>query len=140
MRYPVELTVDDNDTILVVAPDIPGAHSFGDDREEALARIVDAIETGVMALIAARKDVPAPSLARGRPLVALPALSAAKIGLYRAMREENVGKAELARRLGWHLPQVDRILDLGHASRLDQVEAALGALGRTLSVAVGRAA
>ena len=64
----------------------------------------------------------------------------AKIGLYRAMREEGLGKAELARRLGRHLPQVDRILDLGHASRLDQVEAALHALGRELSVEVARAA
>ncbi len=56
------------------------------------------------------------------------------------MREEGLGKAELARRLGRHLPQVDRILDLGHASRLDQVEAALHALGRELSVEVARAA
>ena len=44
--------------------------------------------------------------------------------------------AELARRLGWHMPQVDRLLDLHHASRLDQAEAALNALGRRLEVSV----
>ena len=42
--------------------------------------------------------------------------------------------AELARRLGWHLPQVDRILDVQHRSRLDQMDAALGAIGRRLHV------
>ena len=50
------------------------------------------------------------------------------------MREQGVGKAELARRLGWHLPQVDRVLDVQHRSRLDQMDAALGAIGRQLQV------
>ena len=50
------------------------------------------------------------------------------------MREQGVGKAELARRLGWHMPQVDRVLDVQHRSRLDQMEAALGAIGRQLHV------
>ena len=140
MRYPVELIDEDNGTVTAAAPDIPGAHSFGEDREEALARVVDAIETAMIALIADRKDISAPSPSRRRPTVALPALSVAKIGLYRAMREEGVGKAELARRLGWHLPQVDRILNLSDASRLDQVEAALHALGRELAVEVAKAA
>ena len=54
--------------------------------------------------------------------------------LYREMREQGIGKAELARRLGWHLPQVDRILDVHHNSRMDQVDAAMGAIGRHLYV------
>lgn len=45
-------------------------------------------------------------------------------------------KAELTRRLGWHMPQVDRLLDLRHASRLDQIEAAAHALGRVVEVRV----
>ena len=36
------------------------------------------------------------------------------------MRAGNVGKAELARRLDWHLPQVDRVLRVRHGSQLDQ--------------------
>jgi hypothetical protein len=35
-----------------------------------------------------------------------------------------IKKAELARRLGWHMPRVDRLFDLRHASRIDQIEAA----------------
>jgi antitoxin HicB len=52
------------------------------------------------------------------------------------MRDAGVRKSELARRLGWHMPQVDRLLDPDHASRLSQVEAALAALDHRLAVAV----
>ncbi len=38
--------------------------------------------------------------------------------------EQDIHKAELARRFGWHMPQVDRLFDLRHASKLDQIEAA----------------
>jgi antitoxin HicB len=56
------------------------------------------------------------------------------------MREQGVGPAELARRLRWHLSQVNRVLDPRHASRMAQVEAALAALGLRLIVDVARAA
>jgi hypothetical protein len=46
----------------------------------------------------------------------------------------------VARPLRWHLPQVARVLDLRHASKMEQVEAALAALGLRLIVDVARAA
>ena len=64
----------------------------------------------------------------------LPTLTAVKVMLYRGMREQCIGKAELARRLGWHLPQVDRVLDVQHHSRMDQMDAAMSAIGRHLYV------
>ena len=66
--------------------------------------------------------------------VTLGSLTAVKVLLYRGMREQGVGKAELARRLNWHLPQVDRALDIGHKSRLDQLDAALLAIGLQLRI------
>ena len=74
------------------------------------------------------------------PFVTLPALTEAKLALYSAMRTARVSKAELSRWLNWHLPQVDRLLDLRHASRLDQLEAAFRTLGKQLSVQVSEAA
>lgn len=53
-------------------------------------------------------------------------------------REGDVGRAELARRLRWHLPQVNRVLDLHHASRMGHVAAALAALGLHLIINVGQ--
>jgi antitoxin HicB len=60
--------------------------------------------------------------------------------LYHAMRKQGVGRAKLARRLRWHLPQVTRVLDLRHASRAELMEAAFAALGLRLTVDVARAA
>ena len=51
------------------------------------------------------------------------------------MTAQGIRKAELARRLGWHMPQVDRLFDLRHASKLDQmIEAAANALGKQVHI------
>jgi antitoxin HicB len=139
MRYAVNLVSDDNGTLLVTAPDIPEAVTFGEDREDALAHAADAIETAIMGFMSAREDIPAPR-AKGQEYVSLPALSVAKIELYRAMRADGVGKAALAKRLGVALPQIDRLLDLRHASRLDAIERAFARLGRTMEVVIKAAA
>ena len=146
LRYPVKLSKDTNGSILVDVPDIPEAHTVGEDREEALARAADAIETALMGYIEDRRDIPAPRAPRSKDskdskeAVTLPALTEAKLALYMAMRTSKVGKAELARRLNCHLPQVDRLLDLGHGSRLDQLEAAFRVLGKQLGIQISEAA
>jgi antitoxin HicB len=141
LRYRVKLSHDTNGTILVDVPDVPEAHTFGEDREEALLRAPDAIETAFMCYIDLRRDIPMPRATGSKgPFVTLPALTEAKLALYTAMRTANMSKAELARRLDGHMPQVDRLLDLRHASRLDQMEAAFRALGKQLSVDVRDAA
>jgi len=139
MRYAVTVTPDDNDTLLVTVPDVPEAITFGETRTDALVRAVAAIETAIIGRMAAREDIPQPA-ARGADFVTLPALSAAKIELYCAMRADSVGKAELARRLGVALPHVDRLLDLRRKSRLDSLVDAFAALGRTLDIVIKRAA
>jgi antitoxin HicB len=133
VRYPVTLTADDNDTILVTFRDFPEAQTFGDDKEEALVRAVDALETVIDAYIRDRRDIPTPSAVTGAS-VTLPSLVATKVQIYNAMRTQKVGKAELAKRLGAHLPQIDRLLDLKHGSKLDQLEAAAHALGAELEI------
>ena len=73
-------------------------------------------------------------------LIALPALAQAKLSLYCALRTAGIRKSDLARRLGWHKSQVDRLLDLTHSSRMDQIEAAFGALGKQIEVSIRDAA
>ena len=139
LRYPVKLEREGK-RVLVSFPDVPGVHTFGANRDEALARAVDALETMFMGIIADREDIPLPTPSKRPSFVELPALTEAKILLYRTMRSAGIGKAELARRLGWHLPQVDRLLDLRHASRLDQIEQAFRILGRQLTIQIHEAA
>ncbi len=133
LEYPIVLEEDDNDTLLVTAPDFPELTTFGDDRDEAIARASDALEEVIAARMYDREDIPTPS--RGDVYALVPTLTSVKVILYQGMRDDGVGKAELARRLGWHMPQVDRVLDINHHSRLDQMDAALGAIGRRLQVA-----
>lgn len=134
--YPVILTPD-GDTVLVTFVDVPEALTFGADEDEALLQAVDALETALSFYVEARKALPAASKPkRGQRTVRPSALEGAKLGVYQAMTEQGIKKAELARRLGWHMPQVDRLFDLKHASRLDQIEAAARVLGRQLEVRV----
>src|SRR5882724_12939592 len=138
LRYPVKLKREGK-YVLAAFPDVPGVHTYGRDRDQALSRATDALETMFLALIQDRKPIPQPTSKRG-PFVTLPALTEAKIALYRAMRSQGVGKAELARRMRCHLPQIDRLLDLRHASRLDQIDRALHAVGKRLVLEVRDAA
>lgn len=139
LRYPVRL-VRENGKVLVNFPNFPNVHTYGDDEAEALSRAVDALETMLAAMIDDRDDIPAPRVVRRGKTVTLPALTEAKVELYRQMRAAGVGKAELARRLSCHLPQIDRLLDLGHGSRLDQIEQAFAALGKRVSITLDDAA
>ena len=132
--YPITLQ-DDDGTLLVTSPDFPELTTFGEDREEAIARAIDALEEAIAARIHDRKDIPPPS--RGETCAVLPTLTSVKVMLYQGMRDQGIGKAELARRLGWHLPQVDRVLDVQHQSRMEHMDAALGAIGRRLHVTAG---
>jgi antitoxin HicB len=142
IAYPARLIPDRTDGgFTITFRDVPEAITEGDDEAEALLNAVDALESALQFYVDARKALPRPSAAkRGERLVALSALGAAKAALYETMRAQGVGKAELARRLNVHLPQVDRILDLCHASKLEQVETALAALGKRLVVTIADAA
>ena len=137
LDYPVILEPDSNDTVLVSFPDVPEAHTFGDDEADALLRAADALETALEFYTDAGEPLPKASKPRrGQHTVRPGAQACIKLGIYQAMREQGVRKSELARRLGWHMPQVDRLLDMRHATRLAQAESALAALGRRLDVAV----
>ena len=57
--------------------------------------------------------------------------------LHNKMLKQNIRKAELARRLGVHMPQVDRLLNPRHASKLEMIEAAIHAVGRKLELRIG---
>jgi antitoxin HicB len=134
MYYPVQLTPDDNGTVLATFPDVPGAISFGDNEAEALDNARDALETVFSGLIADRRDIPLPSAAAGRPVVRPSLLGMLKLAVYRAMRERGWRKADMARATGMNPRQVDRLLDLRHRSTVAQLDQALAACGRQADI------
>jgi antitoxin HicB len=137
--YRIKLEPDDKGTLLVTCPALPEVTTFGDDEADALRHAVGAIEEAIAARMAGGEDVPK-GHQRGPRLVRLPALTVLKVELYRQLREAGMTRAELARRLGWKRESVDRLFRLGHASRLEQLEAAFAALGQAVAVSIHAAA
>jgi antitoxin HicB len=137
--YSYTIERDDN-TMLLQFPDVAIAHTVGKTENEAISHAEDALVSAIAAIMDGKGDVPRPSPARGRPTITLSPLDAAKVELYRAMRAAKVTKAELARRLGCHPPQVDRLLDILHPSKLDRLERAFAALGKTIEIRIKNAA
>jgi antitoxin HicB len=140
LAYPIELTPDDNDTLLVTCPLLPIVATFGDDETSARRHAVDAIETALASMIADGEEIPLPPETAAPGAVALPMLTGLKVLLYVALRSAGITRAELARRLGWKRESVDRLFRVDHNSRLEQVEAAFAALGRRVDFSVRKAA
>jgi antitoxin HicB len=139
--YPV-LFVPEKHGFIVTVPDIPEVVTEGDSIAEATEYAIDAIELVLGEYIRRQAGIPRASKRRGRHVrtVELPLLTQAKLSLYSAMQASGVRKANLARRLGVSKPQVERLLDLSHGSRLEQIEQAFRALNKRLELSVQDAA
>lgn len=138
--YPVHLDPDDNGTVLATFPDIPEAATYGEDATDARNHAVGALTAMLSAYMDDRQRIPMPSPLKGRPGVVLPVGVSAKILLWNAMFDAGLRKADLARKLNLSPSVVDRLLSLTHASRIEQIETALAALGKKLVVGVREAA
>jgi len=125
---------DDNGTTMVLFPDIPEATAVVGQGDDLRFQARDALEVALQMYIDARRPIPTPSVKH--PCIALPALGAAKVLLSNEMVRQGIRKAELARRLNAHMPQIDRLLDLGHASKLEQIEGAAKQLGKQLEISM----
>lgn len=76
LAYPIDLAADDG-TLLVMSPDFPELTTFGDDRDEAIARAADALEEAIAARISRGESIPAPS--EGSTCAALAMFTAIKV-------------------------------------------------------------
>jgi antitoxin HicB len=120
---------------MVTFPDFPEAQTFGDDEADALARAGEALATIIDGYIRARRPLPVPSATLSHAAELSPLMNT-KVELYALMQALGVSKADLARRLDWHAPQVDRLLNLTHSSQVDQLDAAIKVLGGRLRMGI----
>ncbi|MEO8662990.1 MAG: type II toxin-antitoxin system HicB family antitoxin [Bryobacteraceae bacterium] len=142
MEYPAKFTKDKTSGGFVVTfPDVPEAITQGETIEEAVAMASEALELALTFYTEKWADIPATGeLKRGMRMVRIPALSEAKFMLYSALRAEGIKKADLARRLKCSPSQIDRLLDITHHSKLNQIEAAFAAIGKRLTIGIRDAA
>ncbi|MCI0653636.1 MAG: type II toxin-antitoxin system HicB family antitoxin [Methylococcaceae bacterium] len=136
--YPAIVEKDpETGTVMVSFPDIPFAHSVGDDEAEVLLNAEDALVTAFEIFEENREAIPTPSEAtKGQPVAILSVIVAAKVALYNAMLSESKRKADLARLLNVAPTLVDRLLSFRHKSRIEQIETALAVLGKRLVVGI----
>jgi antitoxin HicB len=135
--YPALLEPEPEGGFTVTFPEAGIAATYGPNWDAARAQAEDMLEEAILGMIAYGEDVPCsasvPKGRRLRPSIPLPAATAAKLEIYRAMRAEGLGVEQLAQRLGWEPAQVTRLFGR-RAARLDHLEAALRALARRLAV------
>lgn len=136
MRYPMTMKRDGR-FFLVTFPDIPEAITQGESVEEACKAALDVLESAIELYIDDSRIIPLPSrIKRGQKSVELPASMAAKVLLLNEMLRQKVRPAELARRLRTTPQEVNRLTSLRHTSRIDGIDAAMRALGKTLEIRV----
>jgi antitoxin HicB len=134
MRYPVNLKKDGK-FFLAAFPDIPEAITQGETEEEALQAAQEALETALDFYFDDQRTVPIPSNSkRGQRAIELPPSIAAKVILMNEMVRQRVRPAELARRLNTSPQAINPLVNLRYSSKIDGIDEALKALGKTLEV------
>lgn len=137
MQYPAKFERAAEGGYTVTFRDVPEAITQGDDLDEARAMAADALVSAMDFYVEDHRPVPAPSApAHGEELVSLPASVWAKVQLLNAMIGEKVRPADLARKLHTTRQEVNRIIDLHHATKIDTIAAAAAALGHHLEVRI----
>ncbi|MCX7176329.1 MAG: type II toxin-antitoxin system HicB family antitoxin [Proteobacteria bacterium] len=137
MRYPAKFASAKEGGFVVTFRDIPEAITQGDSLEEATAMAEDVLVSAMDFYFEDRRAVPLPSLPkRGERLIELPPSVAAKVLLLNELVLSGLSNIELARRMGTRPQEVQRIVDLNHATKIDTIAAALAALGKRLDVRV----
>lgn len=137
MQYPATLTPDEGGGFVVTFRDIPEAITQGDTEAEALEMAADALLTAMDFYFEDKRPVPPPSKAKkGEHLVGLPASAAAKVLLLNEMLAQQIRPTDLAGRIGTTKQEVNRLLDLGHTTKIDRIEEALAALGKRLELSL----
>jgi len=126
----------------VTFPDVPGAITQGDSIADAKEMAADALEIMLGTYIEKGADLPAAKTKRGKNArwIEPSALAQMKLALYVEFRKAHVSKTGLARKMGIAKQQIDRLFDLQHSSRVEQLEAAFRAIGKTLAISVEDAA
>ncbi len=114
---------------LVTCRDFPELLTDGSTEEEALIEAQDALRAVLYTLLKRKEDVPEPTKKQaGEYLISPPVDSAAKFAVIYAAQKANFKGVDLAKELGTNQPEVVRILNLDHKTKISTLEKALKAI------------
>lgn len=137
MRYAAKFIEAPEGGFVVQFRDIPEALTQGDTFEEAREMAADALLISMDFYFEDRRPVPVPSKPEpGEVLIDLPPSISAKVLLLNELVSQQITNVELARKMATTKQEVNRIVDLAHATKIDTVAKALAALGKRLEVEI----
>jgi antitoxin HicB len=135
--YPCNLIPDreEGEGFVVTFPDVPGAITGAQTREESLFLAEDVLVAMLAVYVQQQREIPTPSpVADGQELVAVPPIAAAKLALYTAMREQGITGDALALRLNLSDSAIRKLLNPDCYSHISQIMRALRNVGRSLVI------
>jgi antitoxin HicB len=137
-KYPASASYDEeSDTYEISFRDFKTAHSVAYDEEDIELEASEGLTAAIGDSISSRLLIPEASPALpGEILVHIPVLTCLKAALHNAMMQTDTRKADLARKLNMNSQQIDRLLDVEHASKIDALEQALYLLGHEVTVSI----
>jgi antitoxin HicB len=126
----------------VTIPDVPEVVTQGEGLADAKEMAADALELILSSYIEKGRGLPTAKARKGRNghWIVPSALAQIKLALYVEFRKARISKADLARKMGIAKQQVDRLFDLQHSSRVEQIELPFSALGKVIAISIEDAA
>ncbi|MFZ6773016.1 type II toxin-antitoxin system HicB family antitoxin [Undibacterium sp. SXout7W] len=135
MKYPAKFAEDTDGGYVVTFRDIPEAITQGETLEEASEMAAEVLLSAMDFYFEDSRPVTLPSAPLpGEYLIELPLSAAAKVLLLNEMLHQKVTPAELARRLDTSPQTVNRLVDLHHVTKIDAIQSAAKALGKTIEI------
>jgi antitoxin HicB len=138
MKFPAKFKPDHEvGGYVVTFRDIPEATTQADDAAEATTMAEEVLLSSIEYYLEQKRPIPSPSASKpGEHMIAIPAITTAKVLLLNEMLAQKIGPSELARRMGTIPQNVNRLIDVRHVSKLESVENALRALGKHLELSL----
>ena len=139
MRYtfPCDIRPDEEEGgwgFVVSFPDICGANTGGKTFKESIILAEDCMVVALSAYIDLGHELPTPSPYQdGQELLTVQPVVAAQLDLYTAMREQKLGAADLASRLGICEDDAAALVNLDYRTPIGEVAKALKAVGCELA-------
>ncbi|NIG12984.1 helix-turn-helix domain-containing protein [Pantoea sp. Al-1710] len=134
MRYPVDVMAT-SCGFIVFCRDLQEAQGYGITKTEALTSCQDALIAVFDEFFCHRVPIPLPSNG-GDETIEIPCSIAAKVMLLNEVIEQNVSQTDLAKMLNLPRQEITRIFNLSHTTKIDTIQKALTALGKTLLIRV----
>lgn len=137
MRYSAKFEPAEGGGFVVTFRDIPEAITQGDTEQEALEMAAHGLLTAMDFYFEDKRKVPMPSKPlKGERGVVLPTSAWVKVLLLNEMIDQKVTASELARRMDTRPQEINRVIDLGHTTKIDTISDAFNVLGKRLELQV----